>query len=210
MPTKILTIDLDTRSYDIYIGGALLFRINDFLPEDVEGKSVFIVTDQNVSPYAQRVEALLADEAGAKVHKIVLPAGERTKSFEHVEQVCGFFLENRIDRHALVMAIGGGVIGDLAGFCASVVMRGVSYVQVPTTLLSQVDSSVGGKTGINTAQGKNLVGSFYQPKAVIADIETLQTLPQRELVAGYAEVVKYGLIRDLGFSSGWSKIMSRF
>lgn len=199
MPTNILTIDLDTRSYDIYIGKALLFRINDFLPEEVIGKSVFIVTDKNVDQYAQHIEGILRDEGGASVHKIVLPAGERTKSFSHVEQVCSFFLDNRIHRSSLVMAVGGGVIGDLAGFCASVAMRGVPYIQVPTTLLSQVDSSVGGKTGINTAQGKNLVGSFYQPKAVIADIETLQTLPKRELLAGYAEVVKYGLIRDAGF-----------
>ncbi len=199
MDTRIVTIDLDTRTYDIYIGSALLFRINDFMPEDLHGRGVFIVTDKNVEPYAQRIEKLLRDDGGAKTNLITLPAGEKTKSFEYVEKVSTFFLENGINRDSLVLAVGGGVIGDLTGFCASIAMRGVKYIQIPTTLLSQVDSSVGGKTGINTKQGKNLVGSFYQPQAVIADLETLKTLPKRELLAGYAEVVKYGLIRNAGF-----------
>ncbi len=199
MQTKIVTIDLDTRSYDIYIGAALLYRIKDFIPEELEGRTVFIVTDKNVEPYALQIDALLHEDAQQKTRVLTLPPGEATKSYANVEKVCSFFLENGINRNSLVIAVGGGVIGDLTGFCASIVMRGVPYIQVPTTLLSQVDSSVGGKTGINTAQGKNLVGSFYQPEAVIADIETLKTLPKRELLAGYAEVVKYGLIRDSGF-----------
>lgn len=199
MDTQILTIDLDTRAYDIYIGNALLYRMQDFVPEDIEGRSLFIVTDENVKDYAATVKDILLQNSAGRVEVLVLPAGEKTKSFEQVEKVCSFFLQNGLARDALVMAVGGGVIGDLTGFCASIVMRGVPYIQVPTTLLSQVDSSVGGKTGINTGEGKNLVGSFYQPAAVIADIETLKTLPRRQLLAGYAEVVKYGLIQDLGF-----------
>ncbi len=199
METKIVTIDLDTRSYDIYIGASLLFRIHDFIPQELAGKSVFIVTDKNVETYAQQVKNILNDNGVRTCELKVLPAGEKTKSFANVEAVSQWMLQNGINRDSLVLAVGGGVIGDLTGFCASIAMRGVPYIQVPTTLLSQVDSSVGGKTGINTPQGKNLVGSFYQPTAVIADIESLKTLPRRELLAGYAEVLKYGLIQDLGF-----------
>lgn len=199
METKIVTIDLGTRAYDIFIGNSLLFRINDFIPQDLAGKSVFIVTDKNVEPYAARVRDIITDNGTRVCDMKVLPAGEKTKSFTHVEDVSTWMLAGGINRDSLVLAIGGGVIGDLTGFCASIAMRGVPYIQIPTTLLSQVDSSVGGKTGINAAQGKNLIGSFYQPTAVIADIETLETLPRRELLAGYAEVLKYGLIQDLGF-----------
>ncbi len=205
METKIVTIDLDTRSYDIYIGAGLLFRMNDFMPQDVEGKSLFIVTDTNVRTYAERLHTMFSEGNARSCAMHVVPAGEASKSFERVEEVCGWMLENDLNRDSIVVAVGGGVIGDLTGFCASVVMRGVPYVQVPTTLLSQVDSSVGGKTGINTRQGKNLVGSFYQPTAVIADIDSLQTLPRRELLAGYAEVLKYGLIQDAGFFSWLEK-----
>ena len=199
MDTKIVTIDLDTRSYDIFIGDGLLFRLNDFMPQDLSGKRVFIVTDKNVEPYAKNVQTVLTEEGAQSCEMKVLPAGEKTKSFAQLEQVCTWMLESGLNRDSLVLAVGGGVIGDLVGFAASTVMRGVPYVQIPTTLLSQVDSSVGGKTGINTNQGKNLVGSFYQPKAVITDIGTLKTLPRRELLAGYAEVAKYGLIQDYGF-----------
>ena len=199
METKIVTIDLDTRAYDIFIGESLLFRVNDFIPQDIEGKSVFIVTDENVAPYAQRVQDILHENKAKGSHIKVLPAGEQTKSFTQFQNVCSWMLEEGLNRDSLVIAVGGGVIGDLTGFCASAVMRGVPYIQIPTSLLSQVDSSVGGKTGINTAQGKNLVGSFYQPTAVIIDIEALKTLPKRELLAGYAEVVKYGLIQDSSF-----------
>lgn len=199
MDTKIVTIELDTRSYDIYIGKGLLFRLNDFLPDEIEGRSFFVVTDRNVQSYAQQIRNLLAQEGAGRAELFVLPPGEKTKSFEQVTAVSQWLLSNGLNRDSVVLAVGGGVIGDLAGFCASIAMRGVSYVQVPTSLLAQVDSSVGGKTGINTPQGKNLVGSFYQPSAVIADIETLQTLPERQLLAGYAEIVKYGLIGDLGF-----------
>jgi 3-dehydroquinate synthase len=199
METKVVTIDLDSRSYDIYIGSALLYRIQDLIPEELDGRSVFIVTDRNVEQYAKTIQNLIKQEGARSCELMVLPAGEKTKSYGQVEKLCSWMLENQVNRNSLVLAVGGGVIGDLTGFCASIVMRGVTYIQVPTTLLSQVDSSVGGKTGINTPEGKNLVGSFYQPAAVIADLETLKTLSRRELLAGYAEIVKYGLIQDAGF-----------
>jgi 3-dehydroquinate synthase len=199
METRILSIDLDTRAYDIFIGGGLINRIQDFLPDELEGRAVFIVTDTNVEPYATQVKELLMQNGASRAEMITMPAGEKTKSFTNMQKVCEFFLTNNINRSALVLAVGGGVIGDLTGFCASIAMRGVPYIQIPTSLLAQVDSSVGGKTGINTPQGKNLVGSFYQPAAVIIDIETLKTLPKRELLAGYAEVLKYGLIQDAKF-----------
>lgn len=199
MPSKIVPIDLGYHDYDIYIGDNLLYRIQDFLPMDVDDLNCFILTDENVEPYAQSVKAVLESNGAAQAHMLVLKAGEQTKSFEAYQYVCEWMLENKVERKSVVFAIGGGVIGDLTGFVAASVMRGVQYIQVPTSLLAQVDSSVGGKTGINTGQGKNLVGAFHHPSSVIADIETLKTLPARELLAGYAEVVKYGLIGDLSF-----------
>lgn len=199
METKIVTIDLDVISYDIYIGSGLLYRIPDFVPSELKGRSVFVVADNSVRNYAETVRSMLQQAGAGRVEVNFLKSGEKTKSFDQAEKLINWFLSHHINRNSLVFAIGGGVIGDITGFCASVVMRGVKYVQVPTTLLSQVDSSVGGKTGINTKHGKNLVGTFYQPSAVIADIGTLKSLPRRELLAGYAEVAKYGLINDSGF-----------
>jgi 3-dehydroquinate synthase len=180
METRILSIDLDTRAYDIYIGAGLINRVQDFLPDELEGRAVFIVTDTNVQPYATQVKELLMQNGAARAEMITMQAGEKTKSFANMQKVCEFFLTNNINRSALVLAVGGGVIGDLTGFCASITMRGVPYIQIPTSLLAQVDSSVGGKT-------------------VIIDIDTLKTLPKRELLAGYAEVLKYGLIQDSNF-----------
>lgn len=197
--SNTVTIHLGERSYDINIGAGVLSHIVDFLPQSVSGRRVFIVTDENVKPYAERVRAQIANAGAGFCDVLVLPAGEQTKSFKSFQKVQEWMIENNIQRNSYVLAVGGGVIGDLAGFAASTVLRGVPYVQIPTTLLSQVDSSVGGKTGINTKYGKNLVGSFYQPIAVIADTESLSTLPRRELLAGYAEVVKYGLIGDYDF-----------
>lgn len=199
METKIVSIDLDDRGYDIFIGLNLLTRINDFFPSEVKGKRVFIVTDVNVQPYAQSLREQILKVGAVFCEILVLPAGEKTKSFENFQKVQEWMLENNMQRKSLIMAVGGGVIGDLAGFTASTVLRGVPFLQIPTTLLSQVDSSVGGKTGINTAYGKNLVGSFYQPVGVVADIASLNTLPRRELLAGYAEIVKYGLLGDYDF-----------
>jgi len=199
METKIVSVKLDSRSYDIYIGSGLLARIADFIPRELKDSSVFIITDKSIEPLAAEIKAQI-EASGARLCAMkVLPSGEKTKSFALVEKVCGWLLDNGIGRDSLILAVGGGVVGDLAGFCASIILRGVPFAQIPTTLLSQVDSSVGGKTGISLPQGKNLVGSFYQPIVVIADIETLKTLPPREVLAGYAEVVKYGLIENAGF-----------
>ncbi len=199
MDTRIVTIDLDARSYDIYIGGGLLYRIADLVPQELEGLDVFIVTDTNVQAYAAKIQEVLAHAGVKRAELFKLEPGEHTKSFEQTEKLCQWLLQHNVSRKSLLLAVGGGVVGDLAGFCASVVMRGIPFIQVPTTLLAQVDSSVGGKTGINTNLGKNMVGSFYQPTAVIADTETLKTLPERDLLAGYAEIVKYGLINDAQF-----------
>ncbi|MCB1531457.1 MAG: 3-dehydroquinate synthase [Alphaproteobacteria bacterium] len=199
MDTNIVTIDLVGREYDIYIGSGLLYRFADFVPEELEGRNVYIVTDTNVETYAERVRKIIKDSGAARCELIALRAGEQAKSFTNVEKISDWLVDKGISRDSIIVAVGGGVVGDVTGFCASTILRGVSYIQVPTTLLAQVDSSVGGKTGINTRKGKNLVGSFYQPAAVIADIETLQTLSKRELLAGYAEVLKYGLIRDAAF-----------
>jgi len=197
--TKIVTIELDNHSYDIYIGEGLLSRVSELLPDNMMGRSVFIITDKNVEPYAKRIETIMRDNRARHVNMITLYPGEATKSFDNVQRVSEWMLENNLNRNSYVFAIGGGVIGDLGGFCASIAMRGVPYVQIPTSLLAQVDSSVGGKTGVNSQHGKNLIGSFYQPVSVLADLNVLQTLPKRELLAGYAEVVKYGLINDLPF-----------
>lgn len=199
MANKIVKINLDTRGYNINIGQNLLDGLGAYLPFNMTGKKAFIVTDENVEPYALMVKAQLLSLGAGFCDAMVLPFGEKTKSYERLIQLHEWMLEHNIHRNSVVFAVGGGVVGDLAGFAASTVMRGVPYIQIPTTLLSQVDSSVGGKTGINTQYGKNLVGAFYQPEAVIADIDSLKTLPRRELLAGYAEVVKYGLIGDRPF-----------
>ncbi len=198
--SDITTVDLDLaeRSYSIHIGKGLLEKAAELIPIDLSARKVFILYDKNVYPYVQVLEEALAGKA-ADTKTLGVKGGEPTKSYDGLQKVLDWLLENKVDRHSVLMAVGGGVIGDLGGFAASVVMRGIPYIQVPTTLLAQVDSSVGGKTGINTVQGKNLVGSFYQPKAVLCDIGTLGTLPERELKAGYAEIVKYGLINDLAF-----------
>lgn len=199
METRIVTVDLHSFSYDVYIGSGLLYRLADFIPSDVGGRAVFMVADTHMRDYTETMRGQIL-QAGAKSAEIFyLKSGEKTKSFSQIEKVLDWMLDHNIARDSVVFAIGGGVVGDVTGFCASIIMRGVKYIQVPTTLLAQVDSSVGGKTGINMRQGKNLVGSFYQPTAVIADIDTLKTLPRRELLAGYAEIVKYGLIGDAGF-----------
>jgi 3-dehydroquinate synthase len=190
---------LNDRSYPIYIGQGLLSSLENYVPLELAKRRCFVITDENVAPlYGDIVLSFLKDKAHS-ADMSVLPAGEQTKSFASYERVCEWLLENGLNRQSVIFAVGGGVIGDLAGFCAATAMRGVDFIQVPTTLLSQVDSSVGGKTGINITQGKNLVGAFYQPKAVICDVDTLSSLPSRELQAGYAEVLKYGLIRDFSF-----------
>jgi 3-dehydroquinate synthase len=191
-------VPLGDRAYDILVGRGLLNDAGARIAA-LGGRAAAIVTDAHVGPlYGQALAAAL-EGAGLRTCVTTLPPGEATKSFAFLEQACDAVLEARIERGDLVVALGGGVIGDLAGFAAAAVRRGVRFVQVPTTLLSQVDSSVGGKTGINSRHGKNLVGAFHQPSLVIADTALLDTLPGRELRAGYAEVAKYGLIDDAGF-----------
>src|SRR5215472_15617685 len=200
-PRALATIPvaLGDRSYDVLVGPGVMVRAADHIMAHVGTCKCAIVTDANVarhhlSPLEMRLRA-----AGLHAGTAVLPPGETTKSFQALAGLCERLLAMGLERRDAVVALGGGVIGDLAGFDASIVRRGLPLVQVPTTLLAQVDSSVGGKTAINTAQGKNLVGTFHQPRLVLADTATLATLPPRELRAGYAEIVKAGLIGDAAF-----------
>ncbi|MBI5792372.1 MAG: 3-dehydroquinate synthase [Rhodocyclales bacterium] len=193
-----LNVELAARSYPILIGRGLLGRA-ELLLDHLRTPRVALVSNTTIAPiYANRFAEAL-EKLGVGVTPIILPDGEAYKNWESLNQIHDALLAARCDRSTTVVAFGGGVIGDLAGFAAATYQRGVPFIQVPTTLLSQVDSSVGGKTGINHARGKNMVGAFWQPQLVLADTDTLQTLPARELSAGLAEVIKYGLIRDLPF-----------
>ncbi len=197
-PFITVPVPLGDRAYDILVGRGLIETAGSRIAA-LGARAAAIVTDAHVAPlYAEALAGAL-EAQGLRTSVTVLPPGEATKSYASLEQVCDAVLAAKIERGDLVVALGGGVIGDLAGFAAAVVRRGVRFVQVPTTLLSQVDSSVGGKTGINSRHGKNLVGAFHQPSLVLADTALLDTLPMREMRAGYAEVVKYGLIDDPGF-----------
>jgi len=191
-------VGLGERSYDVVIEAGLLARAADRLTPLARGRVMPIVTDENVLPHLETLRAALAT-AGVASEAIVLPPGESTKSWAMLEQLSDRLLDLGVERGDHVIALGGGVIGDLVGFACSILKRGCGFVQVPTTLLAQVDSSVGGKTAINTRAGKNLVGAFHQPALVLIDPIVLETLPPRQLCAGYAEVVKYGLIDDADF-----------
>jgi 3-dehydroquinate synthase len=195
-------VALAERSYDIHIGTGLFAKAGELLARQLPkqaSRRVPVVTDETVGKlYYGRLAESLTD-AGLVPVPVVLPPGEQTKSFAHLERLIEALLVANVERGSLIVALGGGVIGDLTGFAAGILKRGVDFAQLPTTLLAQVDSSVGGKTAINTAQGKNLVGVFHQPRIVIADTEVLATLPRRELLGGYAEIVKYGLLGDAEF-----------
>ena len=192
-------VALDARGYDILVGHGLLCAAGRHMGPLLHQPRVVVVTDEAVAGlHLATLEAGL-DGSGIAHDRIILEPGERTKDFPHLERLVDDLLALRVERGTAILALGGGVVGDLAGFAASILLRGVDLIQAPTTLLAQVDSSVGGKTGINTQQGKNLVGSFHQPRLVLADTAALDTLPRRALQAGYAEVVKYGLIDDAGF-----------
>ncbi|WP_413044397.1 3-dehydroquinate synthase [Pseudomonas sp. YJ42] len=196
---QTLHVDLGERSYPIHIGEQLIDR-GELLSRHIRGKQVAIVTNDTVAPlYLERLSRSLA---GYAITPIVLPDGEAYKDWQTLQSIFDALLTARHDRNTTIIALGGGVVGDMAGFAAASYQRGVDFIQVPTTLLSQVDSSVGGKTGINHPLGKNMVGAFYQPQAVLIDTSTLATLPVRELSAGLAEVIKYGLICDEPFL-GW-------
>ena len=196
---ETLHVPMGERSYDIFIGDGAISHAGSLIKDILKAPRAIIVTDENIAPSWLEPLKTSLNYAGIKTREIILPPGEHTKSVSHLEQLLDNLLENNIDRKTTLIALGGGVIGDLTGFAAAVVMRGVDFVQVPTTLLSQVDSSVGGKTGIDTRFGKNLIGAFHQPRAVITDTSTLDTLPMRERLCGYAEVIKYGVINDRGF-----------
>jgi 3-dehydroquinate synthase len=194
--STVLRVDLGSRSYPIHIGSGLLDDVALF-GQSVAARQVVIITNEIVAPlYLARCRRGVD---AAECHELILGDGENAKSFANFERIMGFLLERRIERSAAIVALGGGVIGDLAGFVAACYQRGIAYVQVPTTLLAQVDSAVGGKTAINHPLGKNMVGAFHQPRAVIADTATLASLPPREFSAGVAEIIKYGLIRDYPF-----------
>jgi len=197
-PTQAVSIDLQDRSYSIAIGADLISQTSTFadLPK---AAAALIVTNATVAPlYAARLQAALAPHYKT-VHQVVLPDGEEFKTWQTLNLIFDALLENNCDRKTVLFALGGGVVGDMTGFAAASYMRGVPFVQVPTTLLAQVDSSVGGKTGINHPLGKNMVGAFYQPQRVVCDLSTLNTLPEREVSAGLAEIIKYGPIADMAF-----------
>lgn len=194
-----VAVALGDRAYDIVIGAGLLAEAGELLARVLNRPRTVIVTDSHVAQAQLPALRDACTRAGIATEAVVLPPGEATKSFAQLEFLLGRLVDLKVGRDDMVVALGGGVIGDLVGFAASVLRRGCDFIQVPTTLLAQVDSSVGGKTAINVAQGKNLVGAFHQPRLVLADVAALDTLPAREVLAGYAEVVKYGLLGDRAF-----------
>lgn len=197
--TEIVHVPLGSRSYDVHIGPDLLARSGTLIAPLLRRPRVAVITDENVA--ALHLDALREGLAasGITMEALALPPGEATKSWPHLTRCVDFLLDQKIERKDIVLALGGGVIGDLAGFAAAILRRGVRFVQLPTSLLAQVDSSVGGKTGINAPQGKNLIGAFHQPSLVLADTSVLATLTSRDFLAGYGEVVKYGLLGDYAF-----------
>jgi 3-dehydroquinate synthase len=196
MSIKTLQLDLGERSYPIYIGSGLLQQ-TDLLSRHIDSKQVMLVSNETIAPlYLDQVLSGLKDYL---VESIILPDGEQYKSLETTAKIFDALLEKRFSRNSTLIALGGGVIGDIGGFAAACYQRGIPFIQIPTTLLAQVDSSVGGKTGVNHPLGKNMIGAFYQPHCVIADTDVLKTLDDRQLSAGIAEVIKYGLIRDISF-----------
>jgi 3-dehydroquinate synthase len=204
--TRKLTVELGDRAYPIFIGSGIVGDSLLYKPH-IHGAQVMIVSNETVAPlYLARVEAALS---GYRMASVILPDGEQYKTLDVLDRIYTALLENRFDRRCTLLALGGGVVGDMTGFAAASYQRGVDFIQVPTTLLSQVDSSVGGKTGVNHRLGKNMIGAFHQPRCVIIDTGTLDTLPDRELSAGLAEVIKYGLINDPEFFSWLEQNMAR-
>src|SRR5438067_1103006 len=208
----VVPVSLGSRSFEIVMGRGVIGTLGRRMAELRHAGRVFVVSDENVAAHAMAGTQAALKRAGIANSQLIVPPGEASKSYRLFEQVCEAILDAQIERGDLIVALGGGVIGDLAGFAAAVVRRGLDYVQVPTTLLAQVDSSVGGKTAIDSGHGKNLIGAFHQPILVVADTALLDTLPKREFHAGYAEVAKYGLIADAAFfawlESNWREIFS--
>ncbi len=196
---RIVAVELGVRRYEIHIGADVIPGAGARLAPFAKGRPVVVVTDETVARLHLPALGRSLESAGLSHKAVMLPPGEGTKDFVHFARLCEEILALGIERQTLLVALGGGVVGDITGFAAASLLRGLAYVQIPTTLLAQVDSSVGGKTAINSAHGKNLIGAFHQPALVLADVSALATLPRRELLAGYAEVVKYGLIGDRAF-----------
>ena len=191
-----IVIQAGSQEYEALVDARLLEKIGALLAQEFRGPSCAVISDENVAPlFGQRVMRSLT-EAGFKPALITVPAGEESKSLRQAEKVCDRMIAAGLDRSSFIIAVGGGVVGDLAGFVAAIYHRGIPHVQAPTTLLAQVDSSIGGKTGVNTAAGKNLIGAFHQPALVISDVDTLATLPPREWKQGFAEMIKHAIIRD--------------
>jgi 3-dehydroquinate synthase len=196
---ETLKVDLGERSYDIAFGKGILSKLGSLCRDSLIGERVMVITNPEIGDYYfESVRNSLVD-AGYNVQKFIVPAGEEYKNIETLKTIYDALISAGLDRGSFIIALGGGVIGDISGFAAATYLRGISYVQVPTTLLAQVDSSVGGKTGINHEKGKNLIGAFYQPNLVCIDVNTLDTLPEREYLSGLAEVVKYGIVYDADF-----------
>jgi len=193
---KELKVELKDKSYPIYIGSGLL-KQKEILLKHIKSKQVVIVTNTTIAPLY--LNDVLNSLSGLQVEVVELPDGEQYKNIEHIEKIFDCLLEKKFSRNATLIALGGGVVGDMGGFAAACYQRGIPFIQIPTTVLAQVDSSVGGKTGVNHPLGKNMIGAFYQPQCVIADMDVLSTLDDKQLIAGIAEVIKYGLIRDLAF-----------
>ena len=199
MPRITVSVDLDDRSYPIYIGNSLIDN-GALLRKHIRGTTVLVVTNTTVAPlYLDRVVRSLTNGTSLRVEVVILPDGEEYKTMEVLMSVFDKALESRLDRQTTFIALGGGVVGDMTGYAAASYQRGVNFIQIPTTVMAMVDSSVGGKTGVNHPAGKNMIGAFYQPACVLIDIDTLQTLQDREYASGVAEIVKYGLIRDAEF-----------
>src|SRR5438105_1341074 len=194
-----LRVELDDRGYDILVGPGLIARAGAEILPLMRRRQAVIITDETVARHHLEPLRRSLDERGIAHHAVILPPGEGTKDLAHFGRLIDDILGHGIERGTMLVALGGGVVGDIAGFAAATLLRGIDFVQIPTTLLAQVDSSVGGKTAINTSAGKNLLGAFYQPRLVLADTGSLSTLPRREVRAGYAEIAKYGLIRDADF-----------
>ena len=210
---QIERVDLGLRGYDIIIGNQILDNLTYTIKKINSYSKFFIITDENVAHFHLNKLIAEIEKSGVKFHVITLKPGEKTKDFSNLHNLCEEILAHGVDRKSLIIAFGGGVIGDLSGFVASIVLRGIDFIQIPTTLLAAVDSSVGGKTAINSVYGKNLIGSFYQPKLVFCDLQFLETLPKREFLSGYGEVIKYGLIKDRQFfdylENNWQKILAK-
>ncbi len=193
-----MSLELKNDNYDVLVGSSLIQNTAELIQDraEIDARKAVLVTDSNVGPlYAKTVRSSL-EKAGVAVTEITVPAGEASKSMGQTTDICRQMLRAGLDRKSFLIALGGGVVGDLAGFAAAIFQRGIPCVQIPTTIVSQVDSSVGGKTGVNTPEGKNLVGAFHQPRLVIADVDTLSSLPDREFNEGFAEIIKHAAIRD--------------